>query len=135
MAILDETEYIVKTEIGIFDIRMPSNEFTYREPPGVFDIGGMLVASCYTKVVFEHKDGTVEEIAPVVIESCMNPGKKEIVPVTYWVEDGECTIVISNTYKSILIYDVNDYKTIYTKSYEPKIEKHSCSQCTNCGRC
>lgn len=135
MATLDEMEYIVNTEIGCFDTRMPSNEFVCRDEPGFYDLGGMLVASCLTKVVFEHNDGTVEEIAPVVIESCMNPGKKEIVPITYWVEDGESTIIISNTYKSIPIYHTNDYMSVYTKPYEPKIEKHSCSECTNCGKC
>lgn len=130
-----DIEANIKTEIGTLDIRMPSKEFTCREEPGFYDLGGMLVVSCRTKVVFVNKDGTTEEVAPVVIESCMNPGQKEIVPITYFVEDGESTIVISNTYKRIVVYDVDKFKSIYTKAYEPSIEKHSCNPCNNCGRC
>lgn len=96
---------------------------------------GMQVVSYNKKYVFEHHDGKVEEIAPVVIESCMNPGQKKIVPVTYVQEEGNEAFVVSNTYKTIEVYDEKDYKAIYTEDYEPKIEKHSCSQCTNCGRC
>lgn len=132
---IEQEENDIETVIGNFDISMPSEKFTCREEPGFFDLGGMLVVSCYTKVVVEHRDGTIEEIAPIVVESCMNPGKKEIVPVTFFIEDGWEIYRISNTYKQIAFYDLKEYKKIYTMPYEPKIEKHSCSECTNCGRC
>lgn len=87
------------------------------------------------KFVFEYMDGRVEEIKPVVVESCMNPGQKKIVPVTYVKEEGKESFIVSNTYKSIEVKDIKEYKAIYTEDYEPKIERHSCSECTNCGRC
>lgn len=87
------------------------------------------------KVVFEYMDGRVEEIKPVVVENCMNPGEKKIVPVTYVKEEGKESFVVSNTYNTIEIQDMKEYKAIYTEDYEPKIERHSCSECTNCGRC
>ncbi len=132
---MEKYEDFVYTEVGCFNISMPEGEFTYRDKPGFYEYRGVFIVSCLTKVVFKHTDGSMEEIAPTVIESCMNPGKKELVPVTYFAENGKSTIIISNTYKTIEIADTKNFRAIYTKSYEPVAEKLSCNPCRNCGRC
>ena len=125
----------IQTPIGEFNINMPPGEFSCRENTGVDYSDGIEIKSCLTKVVFESEDGKQEEISPVVTESCMNPGTKVIVPVTYKIYKNQGGYMVTNTYKEIIVGCESNIRSAMTKEYKPEMKKKSCSECQNCGRC
>lgn len=80
-----EIDY-VDTNIGKFNISMPPDDFNCREFPKYSNDSGngeIIIKSCLTRVIFVLKDGTQFAIEPVTMESCMKPGEKNIIPITY----------------------------------------------------
>lgn len=151
-----KAEYI-DTDIGRFNISMPPEDFICREPPSYINDGEITIKSCLTKVIFTISDGGVVVLEPVTIESCMKPGEKIIIPITYrccYDMEGkviQCEVFTPYRHISIVyavaewqkahkdtssdIYYCEDIAAVCTQDYEPHLKVESCAVCRNCGRC
>lgn len=129
----------VHTPIGILDIGEAPEGFVSGEPVGVTLGGGVLIKSCLTKVIITKSDGSKEIVQPVVIESCMNPEIKTVMPVTveakYHSELMRYIVTVSNPYKKIVLDIDRDIVAANTEKYVPHIKRADCAECNNCGRC
>ncbi len=129
----------VHTPLGIVDTNDKPEGFVCGEKIGVTLGGGVVIKSCLTKVIITKADGKEEVIAPIVLESCMNPDIKTIMPMTmvakYSEELKRYTVTVSNPYKKILLDIDRDIVAARTEKYIPEVEKANCAECHNCGRC
>lgn len=107
-----EIDYI-DTNIGKFNIAIPSKDFICRELPKYRNDSGsgeIIIKSCLTRVIFVLKDGTRFAIEPVTMESCMKPGEKNIIPITYRAMcgvDGNVTeYEVSTPYQRVGVVDL-----------------------------
>ena len=129
----------VHTPIGIINTSSDIEGYECGARTGVTLGKKIVINTCLTKVMITRKDGSEEVIEPILIESCMNPEKKTIMPVSvvasYDKEKKRYTITVTNIYKCILLDEDNDIVAARTEKYVPHIKKADCANCNNCGRC
>ena len=128
----------IHTPIGMFDINKLGEGFICKEDIGVSFGNEVIIKSCYTKVIVTNDDGTEQIIEPIVTESCMKPGTKVVIPITYKAKDdgtGRTVITLSNHYNEIVVDSYIDEHNVRTEYFEPVLKKKSCAECENCGRC
>lgn len=129
----------VHTPFGIFDIGDIPKGFVSGERTGITLGKTVIIKSCLTKVIITKADGSEEEIAPIVVESCMNPEIKTIMPVTvvsdYKNKSVRHTVTVSNPYKSLVVEIDKDIVGARTEKFMPSVKRADCAQCNNCGRC
>lgn len=74
----------------------------------------------------------VQEIAPIVYQSCMHPEQICIYPVELEFTDGR---VVFRVRGQQWIVSEKDASSVEILDWRAKLEKKSCIPCTNCGKC
>lgn len=130
----DKNKTYIETAIGPMNTEIPEG-YVCKEIPGMFNEDKLIIKSALTKVIVQLKNKDEEIIEPILMESCMNPGVKTIIPIVYeeYIDNqNKKSYNISTPYKKIESGDVLNAKT---ENYIPMIKKNSCTECRNCGRC
>lgn len=92
----------------------------------------------------EPAESKMERFSPYAIESCMNPGTFQIIPLRITVEDGKLTvfyrdIVTAKDETEIFSLDAIQRGELEVTSipFLPKRKQYrsNCTHCVNCGRC
>lgn len=129
----------VHTPIGIIDTRSDIEGYECGARTGVTLGKKIVINTCLTKVIITMSDGSEEVIEPILIESCMHPEKKTIMPVSvvasYDNELKRYTVTVTNIYKCIVLDVDKNIVAARTEKYIPHVKKASCAECNNCGRC
>lgn len=88
--------------------------------------------------IIDIHDNIIGKIAPVAVESCMNPGKFNIKPIRIFIKND---VLIFETDNDILEISVEKLESgmvrIQADEFVPKRvnAKIHCTECINCGRC
>ena len=88
--------------------------------------------------LLDASNNTIEEIEPVAIENCMNPGTFDIKPVCIKEEKGSLFFDNGNAHIFLWEKDLeNGIVKVQIDEFVPKAKKakSQCTSCTNCGRC
>lgn len=132
-------ERYVHTPIGIIDTSEEMSGYVCGERPGTKLGKEIIIKSCKTKVIITRADGSEDIIEPILIESCMNPELKTILPITvraiYSARHKRNMVYVSNKYEVKLLDIDSDIVSARTEKYIPKPKRAECAECTNCGRC
>lgn len=129
----------IHTPIGIINACDKLEGFEYGERPGIVLGKERIIKSCLTKVIITTDQGESHSVEPVLVESCMNPQLKTIIPITVTFAEDEAgegyILTVENNKKTVRINMDKDNANIKTAKYNPQVKKSDCAKCNNCGRC
>lgn len=130
----------IHTPIGILDVCSELDDYSYSVRPGIKIGKDTTIISCLSKVVISNvHNGEKEVYEPVVMQSCMNPNSKQVIPIIVTFsrvkDNSELILELTCPYKkrNVNLDDKNYF--VHTETYIPCIRRADCSECTNCGRC
>ncbi len=113
----------VHTSIGIIDIDDNVEGYIFNEEPGITLGREIIIKTCKTRVVVTEENGNERILEPLVIESCMHPEIKTIMPLTIRAVCNENrmldTIYVSNPYESMELDLENKPISVRTENFMP----------------